>query len=470
MKILLIKPQLSKGSDRLLEPPLGLMYLSAFLKKHGYCDISIVHMDAEDMGLDGIKSMLGKFNPDIAGLSALTAEAQGMHAVAAVIKRFSPGILTVAGGPHPTGYPEECVKNGDIDIAVMGEGEETFLDILQHAGAQEAYSKIPGICFKHNGHIVRTPARDFIDNIDQLPYPDWEAVPAKQYKNFRRMTRIIYRQAAMPLFTSRGCPYQCTYCHNIFGKKFRAHSPQRVLGEIKILYNRFNIRHFEIFDDIFNLDYQRTTDIMQGIIDLRINVKLYFPNGVRTDMLDDKLISLFAKAGTVFMSFAVETASPRLQKKIKKHLALDKIKKLIVSATRQKIFVNGFFMIGFPDETLKEMLATIRFAVRSRLHSIYIFVVHPFEGTELGDCLQQNGGKPLCIHNTNNYSIMTTDSANCSNFSNGQLRILIFITYIFFLFNPLRIKRAFQALPDKNIFGQMVYDCFCRVILNRKLI
>lgn len=469
MKILLVKPLLSRKSSPFFEPPLGLMYLASFLKTKGYSDIRIIHMDIERMRLEDLGRLIQDDQPDVVGLSAITAEAENMFQIATLVKRISPETLVVAGGPHPTSYPEESLRSGDIDIAVLGEGEQTFWEILEHAQKKQPFDDISGVCFRDQDRILTTEKRKYIEDLDLLPMPDWGSVDIKKYKEFCCQSRMIYGELYMPLFTSRGCPFRCIYCHGIFGKKFRAHSVARVLEEIKILHEQFGIVHFEFLDDIFNFDRKRSVQIMQGIVDRGWKIKLYFPNGVRGDMMDEGLIDLFAEAGTVFMSFAVETASPRLQKEIQKHNDLEKISQMICYAAQKKIFVNGFFMLGFPGETREEMLKTIRFATSSPLHLGSFFLVHPFKGTVLGDWLEKSGKKIAKSSHSINYSLITPDSPNCSLYSHQQIRRLFNFAYVVFYLNPFRAFRILRDIPNKKVFTYLLTLFFSRLFLRKEI-
>ena len=151
------------------------------------------------------------------------------------------------------------------------------------------------------------------------------------------------------LFTSRGCPYKCSYCHDIFGKKFKAQSVEKVLAEINYLVETHGVTEFHLMDDIFNFDKERLISIMNGVHE-RWGNKLHFcfPNGVRADILNEEVLDALARAGTFSMAIAVETVTQRLQRLIKKHLQIDKAFWAIKEATRRGIATKGFFMLGFP--------------------------------------------------------------------------------------------------------------------------
>jgi len=268
MRIVLVKAARPKrsadGRHDGVMPPLGLLYLSAALKKAGYKDISLLHLGLENLSEAGLESELGRLKPDLVGISAMTSECGSMHLAAAAAKKT--GALVVAGGAHPTAYVPECLADENIDLVVRNEGELTFPELVKAYENKTGFEGIKGISFRRDGEIVYNPPREFIEDLDSLPFPDWGLTDPDRYKDFVPHSPMLYGRRYMPLFTSRGCPFKCTYCHSIFGKKFRAHSPERVLEELRRLKEEHGISDIEISDDSFNIDRNRAAAIMRGII------------------------------------------------------------------------------------------------------------------------------------------------------------------------------------------------------------
>ena len=426
-KILFIKSGIEGSRSTGITPPLGLMYIASYINQHSEYQIKIFDSRLYKDYLQNIKDLYHNFQPDVIGISALTLEAPRMFQIAELIKSMNKNIPVIVGGPHFTSQPEEVIRNTNIDIGIIGEGEISFAETLQALYGNRTLNTIDGICFRNDNMllashieieqfylkqnasndnlteeavglqvqtlsnlIIRTRERAYIENLDTLPYPAWDAIELGQYAKRRSMSPVGLRPY-MALLTSRGCPYKCTYCHNIFGKYFRARSVENVLNEMDILIDKYHINDFEIIDDISNFNRERIKSICLGIINKGWHVRLSFPNGVRTDILDEETILLLKKAGTVQMSIAVETASPRLQKLVKKNLNLDKVKRAIDIAANNRIFLTGFFMFGFPTETESELKATIEFACKSKLHLALFFVLHPFKGTEIVKQIEQTG-------------------------------------------------------------------------------
>jgi hypothetical protein len=191
--------------------------------------------------------------------------------------------------------------------------------------------------------------------------------------------------------TTRGCPYRCLYCHSILGKAFRTRTPASVLAELRHLHDQYGITDFQIIDDNFNLDLPRAKTICDLIVASGMKLTLSFPNAIRGDRVDEELIDKMAAAGTKFISYAVETGSPRLQKLIRKNLNLDQTFRAIEYTTATGIVTRGFFMLGFPTETVAEVERTIDFANASALCGATFFTVVYFPGTELYRLAQSMG-------------------------------------------------------------------------------
>lgn len=385
-RILLVKTSIPTENLH-VNVPVGLLYLASAARAWVRIPLEckVVDMRIGSLGLADMEVIFRNFDPHVVGMSAFTYEEPMMHALARRFKSVNPQVSIIAGGPHATIMPEEVLRNPDIDFAVSGEGEKTFAAILNALFDGNDASGIPGSFSRRNDRIVRNPPAPPIEDLDAIPFPAWDLVNPRDYtsRRVRNMNWIVLRRDCMPIFTSRGCPYHCIYCHHIFGKKFRTRSPENVLEEISRLYRDHGIREIHIIDDVFNFDRERTLSILRKIQDSGMKFKLAFPNGLRGDQMDSEMIESFKQAGTYMMIFAIESASPRMQRFLKKNLNLEKTRKTIELVDKAGLFVKGFFMLGFPTETLDEIKATIDYAAASRLHVASFFQVVPFPGTEM---------------------------------------------------------------------------------------
>ncbi|MGC9044523.1 MAG: B12-binding domain-containing radical SAM protein [Myxococcota bacterium] len=424
--------------------PLGLMYLSAYIKsKSKNYEIRIFDSRFYYDDTSELELVIKDFCPDIVGLSALTQEADGMHYIAHLVKGFNNKTITVAGGPHPTQFYDDVLSDKNIDFVIRGEGEEVFYELLERIRKNENIEGIEGISYRSGNRIIDGGRALLKIDINDLPYPDYESIEMERYFNCFSMATIGKRRYAA-VSTSRGCPFECIYCHNIFGRRFRYMRPERIVSEIEYLVRKFQITDIEFVEDIFNLNRERTEKILDMLIQKDFRLNLAFPNGLRTDMLDKEMLIKFRKAGTIFISFAIETASSEQQRKIKKKLNLDTAREMIDFAADLGILCNGFFMLGFPGESREEIKSTIDFALNSRLHTAYFFIVNPFKGTLLYE-MNKDVIENLTVSKKYDEYSYFLGRFNLSKVSTSELLGMQRDAYIKFYLNPLRIFRIING-------------------------
>jgi radical SAM superfamily enzyme YgiQ (UPF0313 family) len=442
-RILLIK---SRNLDRIQSgatPPLGIMYLASYIREKRHDEVMIKDLLFIDDLDNELVRIISQFNPSIFGISAIANEAENLHKIASIVKVYNPKIKVIIGGPYLSSFKSEAMADENIDIGVIGEGEETFIELLNKIENDTAdLSSVNGIIYQDDNKIIATQQRPYIYDLDMLPYPAYDLIDINAYKRFKGESTARLGKYTVVL-TSRGCPFHCIYCHNMFGKRFRARSVENVISEIEMLVRNYEIRHFEIIDDIANFDKERFKSLLTHIINKNWGIKLSFPNGVRTDLLDEEAIDLMKEAGTEELSIAIETASPRLQKTIKKNLNLKKVQQIIERAVYDGMFVRGFFMLGFPTETDDEQKTTLNFAIHSKLHLALFLIVIPFKGTELYEQIPYNGifDKPIDA----DYYTMPF---NLSNVPDRIFFKLYRYAYIKFYLDPKRIIRILMAKPS----------------------
>ena len=459
-RILLIRPYQNLKAESLMAP-LGMMYLAAYLRRRGDVEVRIIDMAPAKLAYENLGREIRNYHPDWLGISALTFESEGLHRVAAIAKEVQPDLPVVAGGPHPSAYTTQVMEDKNIDYAVIGEGELTADDLSQALRTHSSVDTIDGLAWRENGSVHVNPRRRHIENLDAMPYPAWDLIDIPSYRKFERMSRMGISDY-MVLFTSRACPYRCLYCHKIFGKGFRARSPENVLTEIRMLHDTYGMREFEIIDDIFNCDLRRAKRIFDLIAESGMKIRFTFPNGIRGDLGDEEFFAKARRAGAVYMGFSVETASPRLQKMIRKNIQLDKISRNIELARKKGIICQGLFMLGFPSETREELQTTIDFAVRSKVHAAHLFIVNAYEGTELAE-LAKKMGKPVFNNFDNNY--LTSGFTNLTDLPDKEINRIRRRGLIRFWLKPSRVWAIVRDYPFKSKLPYLATILFRRLLL-----
>jgi radical SAM superfamily enzyme YgiQ (UPF0313 family) len=429
--------------------PLGVMMVAALARERGHGDVHLLDMKVEGWTPEQCIEALVKLAPDVVGLSAMTYEAGCMHALAKLVRARLPKAVVVCGGPHPSVAASDVMADAAVDIVVRGEGEVTFSDVLDGVAAGRTdWSGCEGISWrKSDGEVVHEPDRAPPRDLDLLPFPAWDLVDHRKYHKVPRGGVIYAHKEFATMFSSRACPWRCTYCHNSYGKTFRERSAENVLAEMELLVTQYGVKEFVFMDDIFNFRPERAKKIAQGIIDKRWKIKLTFPNGFRGDILDEELVVLLKRAGMYRCMIAVESAVPRIQKVMKKNLKIDKVRHIVDFVAKQGVMVHGAFMLGFPTETEAEMQETIDWASSSAFHTAAFFRVIPFKGTELFKEVEQAG-----YELPSDWSTYEPYQSKINLSAVGEERILELrkSAYRRFYLNPRRLLRIFNLIPNKT--------------------
>jgi len=428
--------------------PLGLMLLAAILREERPdMEIKILDTRLFENDYSTLQDIIRDFSPDLTGIRAVSRNATFMHRIVNDVKEACPESLIIIGGPHITAAREKVLlEDKNIDIGVYGEGDITFPLLVKRLEEGKDYKDIKGIIYRDDGEIVANPPQVFVEDLDSLPFPAWDLVDMEPY--FEAMysphAPIHYnaRRELASILTSRGCPFNCSYCHNIFGKKVRFQSSAKAFGEIKRLYEDFGVRQFDIRDDIFNIDKKRVHAICDMIIESGMDLNLAFPNGLRGDLMDRDLIVKLRKAGTSHITYALETASERLQKKIRKNINLEKLREAIRITSSEGIIVRIFVMLGLPTETKEEMYATGEYIMDPAIDFVNFHVFNPFEGTDICEDLQKEGIDVNKFHDK--YDYYTPHFSTSANMSDEEFKKTYNEIVLRFYKDQERIARSYE--------------------------
>ncbi len=361
--------------------PIGLMYLSAYLKKFlKYpLEIKLVNTLVDVKNLNELKKTFLEFKPDLIGIRLLSVNVDYFNKM---VPLFPENSKIVVGGPHVNLNPLEVLNENRIDFVVLNEGEETLLELVNSTINKIDFSAIKGLGYKKDGKVVINEPREFITDLDRLPFPDYSVIDLDKYSKFLSYGYTFRKQGI--ILSSRGCPFNCNYCFNFTGRKFRKRSAENVFEEINELYSKYGIKDFFIVDDNFNIERQRCIDFFKLIINSGLKINLYFTSGLRGDLMDREFIDLMIEAGTIWVTFGVETVNARVQKIANRIMDVDKLKSSMEYCCEKGIMVGAFFMIGFPNETKEEAMETLRFVEGIKgITMPYLFGVKFYPGTNL---------------------------------------------------------------------------------------
>lgn len=367
-----------------VSPPMGLLCLAAYLRERFDINARIIDQREQNCSVPQLARMTADFGPDIVGISSVSASSYVIPDLTRAISEAFPEALIVLGGPHSSATGEAALEDNQADMSVTGEGELVLEQIVRTWRDTGDYSSIPGLIWRSpDRQIIKNPGTfSFIGDLTTLPLPAYDLIDIRKYWDLHSFVLVPHRKY-ISIMTSRGCPFQCNYCHKIFGKHFRALPAERVVNEIEYYVKTYGVEDIEFLDDIFNLDYDRAIEVCEMLQAKNLGVKLSFPNGLRTDALSEELIEAMVDAGFYYASFALESGSPRLQKLMGKNLDIPSFLRNVEIATNKGVFGNGFAMMGFPTETREEMQQTTDVMCESRMHTAQFFTVTPFPGTAL---------------------------------------------------------------------------------------
>ncbi len=456
IRILFIKPYIDTPNQA-IEIPMGLLYLSAYLRQQ-LGDQAVIEILDLRFGKDKkaiITQKFAEFKPDVIGIGMLSFEDSFLEEYFDTIRQKALQAKIIVGGPYGTYNYADALTTYDIECAVAGEGERVMANLIRCFMKGADISGVKGIAYRNGEEVICNEREDYIEDLDLLPVPAYDLIDFKRYwRPYKFQMNVVLAEKRYALIiSSRACPYKCLYCHGIFGSKLRKRSPEHFVSEIKMLYDKYGIREFQIVDDVFNLDRKRLHAIMHQIIESKLKIKIAFPNGLRGDVLEEEDLLLMKKAGVYMVTVAIESATPRIQKMIKKDLNIEKVMKRIAFANKIGLITRGFFMIGFPGETVEEMKATVRLAAESKLDMAAFSIVVPFPGTGLYE-LTKNMYKDFDIDKCFARYYGKSFYEALTGYNTEKLRKYAHLRF----YSPLRLARLFYKVPHKIAF---MYKWFC---------
>ncbi len=381
-----------------LAPPLGILQLSSFLGRHRPSDeVTIVDAGISLARYEDLAPIVSDLDPHVVGLSGLSLEIEHVRGLARAVRGVRPDVPMIAGGPVASAFPLGLLEHlPEIDAAALGEGERTMVDIANRIESGTGLEDVPGLALRRgDGTPYRTAKRGMMMDLGELPPIDWSAVDIKAYNEAMNVAHTPLDPGGCAiLMSTRGCPYDCIYCHKFFGRKVREIRPAAVVDLMEMAVRDHGIRDFHFMDDIFNFRPGRVLEMCEQIGRHGLDVRYAFPNGLRGDLLAADDIGALASTGAYSVTMSVETASPRLQRMIGKRLDLDRTFENAALCSASGILTRGFAMIGFPTETIDEMRATVDRMVESGFDTAMFFHVTPYPGTKLFDLAVENGLDP----------------------------------------------------------------------------
>lgn len=390
MDVLLINPfpEFAYGTNETtVEPPLGLGYLGSITERKGL-SCRIIDANVLQIKTEELLKQIYLIKPKILGISVNLYTYKTALKITDRVKKKIPETTIILGGPTPTSTPKKTMEECQADAVCIGEGEETFSEILErYESGKNLFYQVKGIMYRKGKKIIQNSPRGFMQDINKLPFPAYHMFP-----NLMKYKSRAIKKPFAPLLTSRGCPFQCVFCSkDVFKYVCRMRSPENVIEEIDLLVNNYGVKQIDILDDNFTLDKERTKKILDLIISRKYDLCINLQSGVRTEGIDKAVINKMKKAKIFKIPFGVESGDENILNIIRKQLDLKRVIKCTKLAKEAGMKVYGFFIIGLPGDTPETMQKTIDFAIKMNPNIANFAIAIPFPGTELYRMVEKDG-------------------------------------------------------------------------------
>lgn len=354
-------------------PPLGIGYIASYVRNHGY---SVGLIDCTFMTDEEVVAKAKSMKPEVVGIYSMLSMKEPAIGLAKRLRGYSD--LIVAGGPLPTISSDIFLD--DFDVVVVGEGEETMLEILRSQYDRKALSNVKGIAYREKGKesIETTSPRELIGNLDSLSFPARELYDHRAYKEYFQR---YHGYTITSMITSRGCPFDCDFCSRpVFGRSYRSRSAANIVDEIETI-TPYGYDRIWFADDIFPFSKETCFSVCNEIIDRRLDVS--WECLCRTDIVNEEIATKMKKAGCHRVFFGIESGNDETLKMMRKRITVENAKRAVETAKSAEIEVGAFFILGYPGETDETMLDTIRFASSLPLDYLSFTVPYPIPSTGL---------------------------------------------------------------------------------------
>jgi len=456
-------------------PPLGLAYIAASIKEAGF---PYVVIDGTAEALDAISPYPQRSDFMVQGLSfdeiaeRIPSDTRLIgipcmfstlwpltRDLAFRIRAAFPNALMILGGEHCTAVPELSLRTSPFDVVVLGEGEETFVGLAKALLNGEPWKQLPGIAYLEGDEYKNNGLSPRNRNLDEIPLPDWDSFPIEEYIS-RHQINGSNLGRSMPLLSTRGCPYQCTFCSspNMWTTRYVTRDPIAVADEIALYKQKYGIVNVDFQDLTAVVKRRWVIDFCNELIRRQLNVTWQMPSGTRSEVFDAEVSELLYRSGCRALAFAPESGSPEILQKIGKQVDLGEMMKAMRTAVRQGFKLSCFIVIGFPDDTkatLRQSLQLVRRMAVLGVHDVSVTKFVPYPGSVLFKRLQQEGR--IAVDDAFFLSPMDFYSQKAPSYSDHLTAKELYATMIWMFVNFYIISFACRPLRTARILLRAVF-------------
>lgn len=386
-----------------IEPPLWCALIASFVREHGY-KVAVLDAEAENLSPEQTACKIAAINPRLAhimvlGINPSASSTPKMPAAGALLqstREHAPEVVTIIGGLHPSALPEQTLRDEAVDFLCQGEGFYTVLELVKllKSDIPPREYRIPGLWYRSNGEIKSNPPAPLV-NPDELPMAAWDLLPMDKYRahNWHCFAHPNQRQPYGIIYTSIGCPYNCTYCniHALYNNKpgIRYRSPENVVAEIDYLVKNYNIKNIKFIDELFALKEDRVSRICDLLIEKGHDLNIW--TYARVDTINERMLAKMKQAGINWLCYGFEAGNKEVRKSVAKNYGQDKMLDAVAMTHAAGIHIIANFMFGLPDDDVETMRETLETAKELNCEYINFYAVMAYPGSKLYDDAVKDG-------------------------------------------------------------------------------
>ncbi len=468
MKITLLNPRLKTWSPNAYVP-LGLAYIAALLEQAGH-EVAIIDLNVHRVKNRRLQQRIS--GAEIIGITGMITEYQTVLELVAAVKAAGNKSRVILGGPLATALPHQLLQASAADFIVLGEGEKTIVNLVAAIEQGDDCGDIKGIAYRSGGQVVLNEPVEPIVDLDTVPFPARHLLDMARYikdhfQSFGIKIRGFGKIRSTNLISSRGCPYNCTFCFkDMWGHKWRGRSPANIIEEIELLHKEYKINGFFFNDDTFVLDRERVFEFCRQLGEKNLKIAWYC-NG-RVNLMTEELLAAMYAAGCRGLAYGIESGNQQVLDSMKKNETLEQVREVVAWTKQAGIHVTGYFMLGNLGETRATIRETLDFARELELDYHGFSLTTPIPGTELYDSALKAGLISEDATNVEEWSLHTNANLtkDCSDddlidFSNETFREFYLRKRFgkYYFINPSLIREEIKvllALRNREQFRELV--------------
>ena len=390
-KIVFVRPPNLQKSGQwekqgVIRCPLNIALLASYVRERGGYDCSIVDFEIVSAGsASQMAQVVLEESPRYVCFTTLTPRFPTVVRIAQEIKKLAPDVITIAGGPHVTGDPAHSLFDG-ISYGIIGEGEEALLELLNVLGSNRKPDGVKNLVYRDNGTVKINEPREFVRDLDTLPFPAWDLMTIDEYKD-----PTYFEGSHLATFAGRGCPFDCSFCASAvtWKRRLRLRSCENVMSEIRHIVNVLKVKNLMFWDDTFAVDPERVISMCDQIVAEKLG--LNYTVQIRADAITEDLVTALKNSGCRFAAIGVESGNEGMLVRIGKKETKEQMRRAVRLMKAGGLPIIASYIIGLPGDTRETIRETIDFAFELDAEQSKFMILAPYPGTRDYNLALQKG-------------------------------------------------------------------------------